>query len=168
MATRARRNTDGENQLLLTRTDPTLSKILPRRPTQIDPNLLDVSQDMNADFDQPIAIVIPGLSSCSRDQYVKDTCRAINQYTDFLPIVMNRRGYSDVPVTGMYPMAKGRPQDLDSVIHYVRDNLARTKPVIVVGLSLGGEYIQYYLGKKKEQGEKVYIDAAISVAALFN
>jgi predicted alpha/beta-fold hydrolase len=37
-----------------------------------------------------------------------------------------------------------------------------------VGLSLGGEYIQYYLGKKKEMGEPTYIDAAISVGALFN
>jgi hypothetical protein len=65
--------------------------------------------------------VLPGLSSCSRDRYVKDACKAIAEYTDFLPIVMNRRGYSDVMTTGMYPMCRGRHPDLDSVINYVRD-----------------------------------------------
>lgn len=156
------------NHLLLESENPHLKGILPRRPTLINPHLLDVSIDKNQDFDRAIAIVIPGLSSCSRDKYVKDTCKAINQYTEFLPIVMNRRGYSDVPVTGMYPMCKGRHQDLDSVIDYVKDRLCKTKPLIIVGLSLGGEYLQYYLGKKKELGEETYIDAAISVAALFN
>lgn len=156
------------NSLLLDFADPNLFSILPRRPTKLDPKMLHMPSENYSAFDRPIAIVIPGLSSCSRDKYVKDACREIHQYSGFLPIVMNRRGYSDVPVTGMYPMCKGRPEDLDSVIDYVRSRLCKKSPLIVVGLSLGGEYIQYYLGKKRELGEEVEIDAAVSVAALFN
>jgi predicted alpha/beta-fold hydrolase len=107
-SSKLKRSTNGENQLLLDSENPHLRNILPHRPTTINPNLLDMSIDENQNFDKPIAIVIPGLSSCSKDRYVKDTCKAIYQYTGFLPIVMNRRGYSDVPVTGMYPLCKGR------------------------------------------------------------
>lgn len=54
------------------------------------------------------------------------------------------------------------------MVSYVRENLCKNQPLIVVGLSLGGEYLQYYLGKKQQIGLPVQIDAAISVAALFN
>lgn len=149
-----------ENQLLLESENIYLKRLIPSRPTLINPNLVVEEEKKDKKepetkyvFDKPIAIVIPGLSSCSRDRYVKDTCREIAKYTDFLPIVMNRRGYSDVMNTGLYPMCRGRNPDLDSVIKYVRENLCPTQPLMVLGLSLGGDYLQYYLGKKKEMGE---------------
>ncbi|XP_057858165.1 uncharacterized protein LOC131067217 isoform X2 [Cryptomeria japonica] len=94
----------------------------------------------------PIVIVIPGLTSDSKDPYIKHIAYALAK-NGWKMVVVNHRGLGGTSVnTGRFYNA-GWTEDLRRVIGYLRDENPKA-PLLAVGTSIGANILVKYLGEE--------------------
>lgn len=106
----------------------------------------------------PIVLIIPGLTSDSKSQYVM---HAVDAALDkgWRAAVANHRGLGGVPLTSKAFYNAGWTQDVRFVLHHIEE-IYPSAPVAALGTSLGANMLVKYLG---EEGNKTSIFAAAAV-----
>ncbi|XP_059063693.1 embryogenesis-associated protein EMB8-like [Cryptomeria japonica] len=94
----------------------------------------------------PIVIVIPGLTSDSKDPYIKHIAYALAK-NGWKVVVVNHRGLGGTfVITGRFYNV-GWTEDLRRVIGYLRDENPKA-PLLAVGTSIGANILVKYLGEE--------------------
>lgn len=106
----------------------------------------------------PIVIVIPGLTSDSKDPYVKHIAYALAKQ-GWKTVVANHRGLGGTSITSDRFYNAGWTEDLRRVIAYVHHEHPKA-PLLAVGTSIGANILVKYLG---EEGEKTPLAGAAAI-----
>ena len=116
---------------------------------------------------RPIVIVVPGAAGDSSDPYLVRICSQLYEDFGFRSVIANRRGSCGLEITGDYPLSWVRWQDMDLIIDYLKDERpdTKSKPLYMIGYSIGANFVQLYAGTKGELGQKTRLDGAIAVSA---
>lgn len=116
----------------------------------------------------PLVIIVPGLSGNSTDRYLLDTCRVLWEEKGYRSMIANRRGYAGVEICCKHPMSWIRYEDIDDIIQHLMDeDESNHCNLYLMGYSLGGNFVYYYTGVKKQLGHDLHIKGAIAVSAPF-
>lgn len=96
----------------------------------------------------PIVIVIPGLTSDSKDPYLKHIVYALAKQ-GWKTVVANHRGLGGTSITSDRFYNAGWTEDLRRVIAYVHHEHPKA-PLLAVGTSIGANILVKYLGEEGE------------------
>lgn len=106
----------------------------------------------------PIVIVIPGLTSDSKDPYLKHIAYALAKQ-GWKIVVANHRGLGGTSITSDRFYNAGWTEDLRRVIAYVHHEHPKA-PLLAVGTSIGANILVKYLG---EDGENTPLAGAAAI-----
>ncbi|XP_076364638.1 protein ABHD15-like [Tachypleus tridentatus] len=110
---------------------------------------------------RPVVILLPDLMTDARNlRYACQT--ALRQ--GFRPMVFNRRGHGNSPLTTPKLQSYGDPSDLRQVVKYIRSKLPNAR-VTAIGYGAGSDLLLAYLG---EFGSSAYLAAGVAVSPLFD
>lgn len=96
----------------------------------------------------PIVIVIPGLTSDSKDPYLKHIVYALAKQ-GWKTVVANHRGLGGTSITSDRFYNAGWTEDLRNIIAYVHNEHPKA-PLLAVGTSIGANILVKYLGEEGE------------------
>ena len=98
----------------------------------------------------PLVIIVPGLSGTSTEGYLTSACEELwNSKLKIRSVIVNRRGYSGVELSGPHPMSWIRWEDVEDIIYWLR-TVRKEKHIFIYGASLGGNYAHWHSGRTAE------------------
>uniref|UniRef100_A0A0D6R189 AB hydrolase-1 domain-containing protein n=1 Tax=Araucaria cunninghamii TaxID=56994 RepID=A0A0D6R189_ARACU len=128
----------------------------------IDNNIVEGAASLNMPSsgkdETPIVIVLPGLTSDSKDPYVKHIVYALAKKA-WKIVVANHRGLGGTSITSDRFYNAGWTDDLRRVIGYLHNENPKT-PLLAVGTSIGANILVKYLG---EEGENTPLGGAVAI-----
>lgn len=110
-----------------------------------------------------VVLLLHGLEGSLESHYTGGMLAALARH-GYNACMMYLRGCSGEPNRKPYSYHSGKSDDLDFVVHTVRERLPG-RPLAVVGISLGGNILLKWLG---EQGESAPVDTAIAISVPFD
>ena len=110
---------------------------------------------------RPILIIIPEIASDCFD--VAQVCWEANQ-RGYRPVVFNRRGHGDVPLTTARLQSFGDTSDLREAIRYIR-RTNKGSQLSAIGLSTGCGLLVSYLG---DYGSSTDLEAAACISPMYD
>ena len=125
-----------------------------------DDDFLDL--DWCGNGEGPIVLLLHGLTGSSRSSYVAGLSRVLCDY-GFTTAALNFRGCSGEPNHTAWAYHSGETTDLDWIYRHIKDCYP-TRPLSMVGYSLGGNVLLKWLG---QQGVNVHVQSAITVSVPF-
>jgi len=125
---------------------------------------LDWHGEVEGAKNQPIVLILPGLTGSSQSEYVKTFVTVAKTEVGARCCVFNYRGRGGVSLASPRTYCASDPSDLGEVI----DHLSKSRsgaPVLAVGISLGGIILGHYLVR---EGESAKVEAALLVSVCFD
>ncbi|XP_068205561.1 protein ABHD1-like [Palaemon carinicauda] len=114
---------------------------------------------------QPILLVLPGLTGSSQTEYVK--CYFHNlKNLDFCGVVFNHRGMGKTELKTPRTFCGANSDDLEEALEHIRSCYPEA-PIVANGTSLGGMVLGNYLVKQGEAASR-YLAAAIVFSVPWN
>ena len=115
-----------------------------------------------------IIVLIPGILNDSKDRLIYKASQTLHKKTGLTVMILNKRAFNDLPITGTRPFVFTHMPDYDEVFDYLRNELSYQK-IILVGMSLGAFVTQYYLCTKAMLGEDAsFIHSAVGISSPFD
>jgi predicted alpha/beta-fold hydrolase len=106
-------------------------------------------ESLSAD-ESPLVIIIPGTNGTSYENYLTSACKSFwDSPNKIRTVVINRRGYSGVPVSCKYAMSWNRWEDIEEVVYWLR-TLRKEREIFMYGTSQGAGYTQFHSGRIAE------------------
>lgn len=118
-------------------------------------------------LDTPILIIIPGLNGYTEDSYCLYIAKRAMDKLGFRTVVWNKRGYAGIPLKGKHWVQWSRYQDFESVIQHLKNNNPGSL-IFTMGLSMGANFTEFYLGIKGSMGEPTGITASVAISPPHN
>lgn len=112
--------------------------------------------------DNPVLLIVPGAMFPRATSFSSTCSEALRR--GFRPVVFNRRGWADTPLTSPKLQTFGDPSDLRQVMVYLNAKYPLAK-LCAVGVSSGGGLLLSYLG---EYGSSTYLSSAVVVSAVWD
>jgi len=124
-----------------------------------DDDFLDI--DFSTVGSKTIVIITHGLEGNSERAYARGMVRAVNN-ASWDAVAINLRGCSGEPNNLYLSYHSGKTDDLDLVIHHIKENYDYDK-IMLVGFSLGGNITLKYLGEQGENANPL-ISRAVAIS----
>ncbi|XP_047482095.1 phospholipase ABHD3-like isoform X1 [Penaeus chinensis] len=115
--------------------------------------------EANERKDNPVAVVLPGLTGASDSVYVIGMVMSLHKM-GISCAVLNSRGTGGMELKTTRTYCAANSDDLEEALDHVA-NTRPGAPVIAVGISLGGLIIGHYLTTRKEAATKKLVAAAV-------
>jgi abhydrolase domain-containing protein 2 len=125
----------------------------------------DVFHPASSSTDHPLVLVVPGIANGSDKAYIRVLVSELNKL-DYIVIVLNHLGAIDnEQLTSRRIFTYGGTDDLQLVMDLVVETWPG-KPIVGLGLSMGGNVLMKYLGEKPDR-QKNFI-GAVTVCQGYN
>jgi len=108
----------------------------------------------------PIILIVPGICSTSKANYVK-CFSTLCKRNGYKPVVFIPRGCDIIKTPKIFTL--GDTTDLRQVIHYLHDTYP-CAPIIAVGFSLGANVLVKYIGEVTRNNEEKILKGGISLS----
>ncbi|KAI9919755.1 hypothetical protein PsorP6_017504 [Peronosclerospora sorghi] len=119
----------------------------------------------NVESTRPTAILLPGLTGGSFENYIRKTIARLHQ-VGWQCLVLNARGCANTPLTTAQLFSSAYTEDLRFVLHELGERYAFASHVFIgVGFSMGSNVLVKYLG---ENGHDTPLTGAISIGNPFD
>lgn len=115
--------------------------------------------DVTVVDDQPIVIILPGLTGSSQSEYVKSFVLAV-QETGARCAVFNNRGLGGVQLKTARTYCAANSDDLEEAIEHIRTKYPKA-PLMATGISLGGMILGNYLATRGETAAQHLVAAMV-------
>lgn len=135
------------------------------RMTTPDGDFLDVDWGPEPVPDAPIVLILHGLEGSSRRRYVKNIARELLR-RGVRPVALNFRGCSGEPNRSLRFYHSGETEDPGWVLAEIRDRYP-TRPLGVLGFSLGGNVLLKLMGERDDGGTGV-LNAAVAISVPYD
>ena len=109
----------------------------------------------------PVLVIVPDVVGNTRDM---THLAKLAVQRGFRPVVFNRRGHGDCPLTTPKMPAFGDPADLRQAVRYIRGNYPGAS-ICSVSTGTGSALLLSYLG---EYGSSTYLSAGVCVSPVFD
>ncbi|KAL3689612.1 hypothetical protein R1sor_015921 [Riccia sorocarpa] len=111
-----------------------------------------------ASDETPTIITVPGLTSDSRDHYMRHLVKGLSD-CGWRVVVINHRGLGGVSITSDRLYNAGWTEDLRKLVPYIHQKYPKA-PLLAIGTSIGANILVKYLG---EEGSKTPLGGAIAI-----
>ncbi|XP_042226126.1 phospholipase ABHD3-like [Homarus americanus] len=115
--------------------------------------------ETTSEVDQPIIIILPGLTGSSQSEYVKSFVLTV-QETGARCAVFNNRGRGGVQLKTARTYCAANSDDLEEAIEHIRAKFPKA-PLMATGISLGGMILGNYLVTRGEQAAQHLVAAMV-------
>ncbi|KAG0578244.1 hypothetical protein KC19_4G008500 [Ceratodon purpureus] len=147
-------------QLFITPDKGTLALDWVKQPLCNDSNNIDDDDENPEHIETPIVVIIPGLTSDSKDSYLKHIAYMAGM-KGWRTLVCNHRGLGGVSITSDQFYNAGWTEDLRRIINHVHEKYPKA-PIFLIGTSIGANIVVKYLG---EEGDSTPVGAAAAVCS---
>lgn len=113
---------------------------------------------------KPYVLLLPGLEGSSNSHYIRLMLSALSGKR-WNALALNMRGCSGEPNRLPSSYHAGKTEDLDFIIHLLRERLS--SPLFVVGYSLGGNVLLKWLGEKGSAASSL-LEKAVAVSVPYD
>ncbi len=120
-----------------------------------------------AELKSPILILIPGLNGDTRESPVSYAARRAWEVHGIRSVVYNKRGYAGLVLKGEHVFSWDRDDDFLDVINHLKAKHSNV-PVLMMGFSMGANFVQFYLGKCAEKNRSPGIFSCVAVSPPHN
>jgi len=124
---------------------------------------LDWSSKLDGGAEQPIVLILPGITGSSQSPYIKVLVNVACDEAHAKCVVFNFRGRGGLGLKTPRTYSAANSDDLAEVLDHIK-NIYPDAPVVAVGISLGGIILGNYLTDQGEAArEKLHATMLISV-----
>jgi predicted alpha/beta-fold hydrolase len=121
----------------------------------------------NSEEKPKVAILfLQGILNTTEDNTILKMAKHLHKKTDFPVFVMNKRGFLGIEVTGSRPFNFSNLSDYEEVILKIKE--LGYDEVVAVGISLGANSLQHYVGRMNQLGKPHHLKAVVGISSPLN
>jgi len=127
---------------------------------------LDWISKTDGDAQQPIVLILPGITGSSQSEYIKVLVNVATQEVKARCVVFNFRGRGGLGLKSPRTYCAANSDDLSEILDHLHQHYPGA-PVVAVGISLGGIILGNYLASKGEAARSRLL-AAMLISVCFD